>query len=158
MASHKKFNFQGLAGVVLLVPVLCMFYLKETKSADRVNCMPLYVGEKIPPSKLSVTLRPLVRNYRDVSITGDSQNDTGQIKLGREMIRNIMDSKDTVNGVRFCFKKNAKYNEFIQALDVCAQEKACSWVVEKNYLYIFNYIRPDRKYEIIIEDAQSWSL
>ena len=153
MALHKKFTFNGLAGLVLLVPVLCMFYLKETGMAQTLPGMYLAVNDRAPSvdspynesyeDEDGITTEivqlppgpPSSYKFIDVNlkITGNTKNDSANLELGRKLIRDAKKSKkDFIMG--FCFDKGAKYNEFIQAIAICQEEKVTLWALEKNFL------------------------
>ncbi|KOS06528.1 hypothetical protein AM493_11150 [Flavobacterium akiainvivens] len=143
MAPHTKITIPGLAGLVLLIPALCLFYLNNTGLDTPKGAISLampskdkHVIEVDSTLGLPYFNNPMPRNYRDIIISG--KDDAQQLQAGRQLVRKLVSSNDTINGVRFCFGKNAKYNELIKALTLCEEEKASQWILSGNYLYIYN--------------------
>jgi hypothetical protein len=151
MVPHTKFSFSGLTGLVLLVPVLCMFYFKNTGTDTTLKAIPaamplreadITAEDTINPLLLPFC-KPLPRNYKDLNITGDKTNDMQQLKWGRQLMRSLMASKDTINGIRFCFGKKSKYNELIKAITMCNEERVYQWMLKDNFVYVYNYIQTE---------------
>ena len=163
MVPHKKFMFNGLAGLVLLVPVLCMFYLKDTWIDNKLLVTPIVIPDKNPQDVIDkngrviiISYKLLPRNFKDVHITGNMLNDEKQLQRGMDLVNTLAD-EDTVNGIRFCFDKNATYNEFVRALNICQKSTSGAYFLKDNYLYVFNYSKPKHK-GTVIEDIPIISL
>ena len=145
MASHKKhFSFTGLYSVVLLLPVLVMFYGFNTKLFPPESVIYLYVEEH--PEPLNV-INP-VRNYSTFIITDDESQNELQFEKAKKAIKEVAVSNDTICGVRIVFGKKTKYNEFIRSLDMCNTPGSHTWIIRGNELLVLvDHCPPDNPEE-----------
>jgi hypothetical protein len=139
---HKIYYTGGLISLILL-PVLCIIYIKKVKPETKFNVIEInwwtpnwnrldtynrYPFEVHPP-----------RQFLDIILTGNDKEDKTKLDFAQLEIRRLLLLKDTIRGIHFLFTDNSKYESFIRVLNICIREKAKMYVVKGNEVWYFNF-------------------
>lgn len=82
---------------------------------------------------------PPVRNYQDIFITGEPNNDKALLHTAHLKIAQLVASNDTINGLHFNFGNNAAYGTFVQVVDILKTEGAKTFMPIDNELWVYNF-------------------
>ncbi len=134
-----KFSF-GIISLTLL-PLFCIIYLFSNNVFEpikgiEINKIPKDVLDRYFPIGVNE-----IRNYKEVILNGNEKEDFNNLEIGRSLTRNLLNSKDTINGIHITISDHAKFWTFISILDILKEEKAERFVWEKNNFWIF-YKKP----------------
>lgn len=144
--SHSKFqNFTFAAAIVLLVPALYLYYICRThpelfndKHGFDLSAGPFLGFDNCPE-----------RNYTKITLTGNSHQDDNSFILAKEKLKELVLSKDTINGVCFEFGKKSNYSSFIRAIDIirsidmCKSDRPWLYMVDDNFIWVLNTSKSD---------------
>jgi len=79
-----------------------------------------------------------VRNYQKVVITRDVEDTRAKIYFIKNKISEIIKINDTINGIQVQFSKDAKYDHFVQCINMLRVEGVRYYIAEKNNLWILH--------------------
>jgi len=82
-----------------------------------------------------------IRNYQVVFLNGNEKEDFNNLEIGRSLIRKLLNSKDTINGIHFTICDHAKFWTFISILNIINEDNVERYAWEKNNFWIF-YKKP----------------
>ncbi|MDJ1484133.1 hypothetical protein QNI16_26785 [Cytophagaceae bacterium YF14B1] len=137
-ANHKRIHYVPGLIILLVSPFLLgkIYYAQKKRESQRVILISWWKPDFIfNPFQLK-------RNYTHITLTGDNETDKIKLDYSQIRIREIVQSKDSSNGVLFHFSDTAKYWTFVRALDICKIENISDYAPYKNDLCIY-YIPPD---------------
>ena len=155
--KHRMYYIPGLISLVLL-PIICYFYLQGFKKNDHVieTVFPLkYVPHVNYENNLRLdttvlSLSQFRRKYVDFKL--DSNLLTNQIQLYSfdKKMQYLINHKDTTNGLHLIFGKGFKYGDFIKSINICRKDTFSHYLVYDNELwYLFIKTDPERKKSIL---------
>ncbi len=81
------------------------------------------------------------RNYRTITFRGTLNEDKTNLTSFQLQLRELLAEKDTVNGLHLLFEDKAKYESYVQALNICRIENAQIYIPQKNHLWL-SYLKP----------------
>ena len=88
------------------------------------------------------------RNYIDINITGDKENDEMKLDFAHLKIRDIISHNNYTNGVHFKFGDSSEYWSLIKAIDILRFEQAKTYILIDNNLWFFQSL-PDTMHNTI---------
>lgn len=167
MSRKKRYKIHYVPGMISLIflPILCIWFLKKNYYEER--CMPINMPSKYDPNKPKGVVRfdttclsdPENRRiYTTFKFDGDAMVDKANLAASVALLKQIANTQDTINGVHFVLGNNAKYETFIEILDLCAYTESLSLYIpmyiayENEIWYIHPKIkdarkRPQRQYQ-----------
>ncbi len=92
----------------------------------------LYEGNYIPK-----------RNYIEISLTGNRQEDSTKLEFARIITKEIVSNNDSLNGIHFHFGDSTEYWEFVRAIDNLNKEGAKRYAPFDDDLLFFHI--PEKK-------------
>jgi hypothetical protein len=137
MRKHKKIYYSaGLISIIML-PVLCIIYLKSIDAFTRYGSMDLYVwnGEDF---KEEITIFLNSKKFKVVNLTGDSVSDKAKLNIAQKSVKQIILTKDSIKGMKFHFDKKAQYWSYIKVLDILRIANATNYILYKNDIWFAN--------------------
>jgi hypothetical protein len=81
------------------------------------------------------------RDYQTIKLTDNPQEDKTKLALFQSQLRQLLLRKDTLHGLHLLFEDKAKYESYIQALNICHIEKARVYIPQDNHLWL-PYVEP----------------
>ena len=126
--SYRFFYPAGLISLALL-PLLSIFYLRFKVALQQQYVIPyLYSNDDSrPPEQL--------RNYITVEIGKNPGENNDLLSEAQSKIRQLSLDKDKINGIQFIFRKESKYNDLIQILNICLKENV-NFIPEREHLWV----------------------
>ena len=146
--KNRKFLFYPAGGILtlILLPVFVYMYL-EKKNAFQTQKV---IGFVIPRDE-DLKCNPIpIRNYYVLKLDGNNFIDHATLEFARIVLHNILEAKDTCNGIKIHFGNQSEYWALVRVLDICRIEKASYYLLYKDWFWIF-YINPKPKPERHIE-------
>ena len=137
---HKKIYYiPGIISLIILPFVFCFFAKQKIQHLPHVIHLnlPDTLEWKKYPSRYRYVNIPR-RNYLDIVLTGNQQNDNIKLQFAQIRIREILKENDTLNGVHFLFQDNATYGTFIGALDKLQIEDADRYWLIGNSIWFWD--------------------
>jgi hypothetical protein len=133
----KIFYVPGMI-TLLLLPILCYFYLRPYIKHERV--LEITFAQKYDSTSkyhyfdtAILFKKEFKRKYQTIKLNGN--NDKQKLDTFRFLIRNMVQSKDTVFGVHLIFIENAKYGSFVQSINILRQESVYNYAPFENQLW-----------------------
>lgn len=74
------------------------------------------------------------RVYKDVNLSND-RNSKNTFKYIDQFVNDVVQTKDTINGLKIHFEENATYNEFIKVLNIFTERDAELYILDNNTMY-----------------------
>lgn len=75
------------------------------------------------------------RIYKEVTLNGNKDDSRNTFKYIDQFVNNVVQTKDTINGLKIHFGENSIYNEFIQVLNIFNKREAESYILDHNTMY-----------------------
>lgn len=74
------------------------------------------------------------RIYKEVSLSND-KNSKNTFKYIEQFVNDVVQTKDTIYGLKIHFEENATYNEFIDVLNIFNERNAEIYTLDNNTMY-----------------------
>lgn len=74
------------------------------------------------------------RIYKDVHLNND-KNSKNTFKNIDQFVNDVVQTKDTINGLKIHFEENATYNEFIEVLNIFNERDAELYILDNHTMY-----------------------
>ena len=121
---------------LLLLPTLCLLYLREKGIFQEYRLLPVFriTKEFYEPQKSEwVTfVRPPERQDLEILLDGNEGQAKTKLETAQRFLNQLVNQRDTVGGVQLKFGDRAKYWMFVRALNICKIEKAQHFVTLEN--------------------------
>jgi len=138
-----------LPGLISAIFLPVIFYHFSSKKIDQLNQrkVVLTISEPDPNlfSKNSfVYLKyeghfPPLRNYTDVYLNDNDALNRKTLEFTELKIRQIVEAKDSINGIHFIFGDKCKYEFFIEVLNILTLECAKTYMPKDNSIWFYNF-------------------
>ncbi len=124
MKHRKIYYVPGMISLIFL-PILCVWYLNKNYKPEE-RCLEVYFASKYIPHNSEIHHRfdttvlseqKNKRNYSEFIITGENSDKTKLSSIEKEVVH-IVKENDTINGIHIVFGDNAKYESYINTLDI----------------------------------------
>jgi hypothetical protein len=137
MRKHKKIYYSaGLISIIML-PVLCIIYLKSIDAFTHYGSINLYVWNG-KDFKEETTKFLNSKKFSVVNLTGNLDSDLAKLNIAQKSVKQIISTKDSVKGIKFHFEKEAEYWSYIRVLDILQIENAKVYLPYKNDIWFAN--------------------
>ena len=137
MRRLKKIYYSpGLISIIML-PVLCIIYLKNIDAFTHYGSLDLYVWNGTD-FKEETTQFLKSKKFTTINLTGDLNSDIAKLNIAQKNVKQIILTKDSIKGIKFHFEKKAEYWSYIRVLDILAIEKAKIYLIHKNDIWFAN--------------------
>lgn len=140
MRKHNKKNYYsaGLISVILL-PVFCIIYLISIDAFTQYGSLSLGLWDGKSYKKEFTQIKN-TKIFKIINLTGNTDSDKEKLMKAQKDIRNIISTKDSINGIKFHFGNKSEYWSYIKVLDILQIEKAKAYLPYKNDIWFFNPI------------------
>lgn len=123
MKRRKMYYVPGMISLIFL-PILCVWYLNKNKSDFRVTEV-IYAAKYKPHSSecfvrfdtSALSVRKNKRIYIEYKMTGENSDKLKLNSIEKQVVR-MVNENDTTNGIHIIFDDNAKYETFINLIDI----------------------------------------
>lgn len=139
-SSVKSYYSAGLISIILL-PVFCTVYLISIDAFTQYGALSLGLWDG-KSYKKEFTQIINTKKFKIINLTGNADSDKVKLMKAQKDMRNIIFTKDSINGIKFHFEKISQYWSFVWVLDILSIEKARAYIVDKNDIWVFNPIEP----------------
>lgn len=149
--SPKRRKIYYVPGSIslLILPILFIAYARRfEKTTTRTGIPILWIDPEILQRYPGIFPDPFppARNYAEIYLTGNSETDRTKLDFAQVRIREILNEKDTLQGIYFHFGDKARYGSFIRALDMLRLEGAQTYIAMGTGLW-FLYFPPVKAIE-----------
>lgn len=129
----------GVTGLVLLIPVLFLFY-GYNGDVFKEHCIVVGMPDKesLDSPYSDTQLNYIKRNFIEYNFNGNKYKDHENLILADKQLHRLVDDKDTLSGVKFNFGKNATYDVFVRAISICREREVQFHYMLNNSLYVIN--------------------
>lgn len=141
MRKHRKKVFYSAGAIsILLLPILCIFYLKSNGAFIRYGSIDLHVwdGKELDIGTKGISDFLKTKKYITITLTGDEKTDKTKLRFAEQKVETIIRTKDSVLGVKFHFEKKSQYWAYIKVLDILSVNKAPFYVPYKDDIWFTN--------------------
>lgn len=128
----KIFYVPGMISLIL-IPLICIIYFFKTDSFKVYGVIQLGMPNKGDFEKYKV---PTLRNYKVFNFSKSEFSERKNLNEMKLYLRKLMANKDTVNGIKVHYDSKTDYDVFIRTIDIVNIEKAPTWAIEGNDIYI----------------------
>ena len=142
MRKHYKKNYYsaGLINVILL-PVFCIIYFISIDAFTQYGSLSLWLWDGKSYKKEFTQIKN-TKIFKIINLTGNTDSDKEKLMKAQKDIRNIISTKDSINGIKFHFGNKSEYWSYIKVLDILQIEKAKAYLPYKNDIWFFNPLEP----------------
>jgi hypothetical protein len=163
--NWKRFYIPGIISLAI-IPFIFYYYSHTLLKTLHQGVIPVYWYDpelsKNNPEVFSGEYPPK-RNYIDITLTGNNQDDSIKLNFSQIRLRELLRSNDSLNGIHFQFGDSSQYWSFVRALDICRIEKAKTYMPYENSLWVY-HIPPDTTIQTfvcgtsytLIKEEPSW--
>ncbi|MEA9412692.1 hypothetical protein [Flavobacterium sp. PL02] len=140
--NSKIYYSAGLISIMLL-PILCILYLKKNDAFTSYNSIKL---EPWNEENYKEEIVPIInsKKFTAVNLTGNSTSDKAKLNAAEKRIKELIATKDSINGIKFHFEDKSEYWSFIKVLEILETQNAKFYVPYKNDIW-FAYSRGEKK-------------
>lgn len=144
MRNRNKIFYPAGSISLILLPILCICNLNKQKAFEKIGALEVayFYHNELDESSNSQSFKELIssRNYIEIEFTGKEKDDNFILEYAKKKITALIKLKDTINGVHFKFTENAKYWNFVKAVDICQQKNQYP-IMDGNNIW-FSYYPP----------------
>jgi hypothetical protein len=129
----KQRKIQYVPGMIslILLPILCVWYLNEHKNVERV--IEFHYPVKYHPHDINIlcsypydtsclSLPYNRRKYCVFKLNGNSVDDSLLLIKFNEKLQHIVQSEDTISGLQVTFGDSVQYKYFIKTINICLHD------------------------------------
>lgn len=119
--------------------------MRKTLQGKQTNAFSLFLPDSTRLKSLQNTWMasdkgfPAKRQYLTLYFTGDPQTDKTNLASSRLLIKEILTTNDTLNGIKFHFTDNASYHSFVKTIDLLKNEGAKRFLFINNDIWFYNF-------------------
>lgn len=148
MPSSKKIERYYLFAFLFLLLVSAAIFVqsvRKTHPKKQLGALSLFLPDSARLKSMQNTWAtsdkgfPAKRQYLTFHFTGDQTKDKTNLESSRLLVKEILATNDTLNGVNFHFSDNASYNSFVQIIDLLKSEGAKRYLVMNNDIWLYNF-------------------
>lgn len=135
----RFFNISLVLTVLTIMLCVVVFYtIPKFKFCKECSVAMAIYTEKLG-KHYKFTLNDLLKDKKihTYELTGNDNTDKDIFKEYRNAVHSLAKSNDTIKAIHFKFNAFTKYQEFVDAFDICFIENVM-YVYEKNDLWIMN--------------------
>jgi hypothetical protein len=143
MKVHRKIYYVPGMITLLVLPILCYYYLLPFKKEERALEI-VFAAKYYPHDRFTIRFdtsflsKPRYkRNYLDITLNGNETEDKIKLDFFRLRIREMISTKDTRNGVHLIFGDSTKYGTFVESFNICKKEGLLRYAPYDNNLWTF---------------------
>lgn len=127
---------------IILLPILGIWYINShgyfTKlSAHAVTFMNFEDADRFNKEKdanIFFTDELVNRIYKEVSLSND-KNSKNTFNYIDQFVNDVIQTKDTINGLKIHFDEGSTYNDFIEVLNIFNERNAEIYTLDNNTMY-----------------------
>lgn len=141
---NKIYYIPGIFSLIIL-PIVFITFAQRAIKDSTLSVLPIALADTNLPKKFPEIFKdfensfPPKRNYLDINLTGDNQNDKIKLDFAQIRIREILSKNDSTNGLHFKFGDSSEYWTFVRALDMLRYEKAKTYMPLDNNLWFYHF-------------------
>ena len=138
----KIYYIPGIFSIILL-PILGIWYINYHGYFTKLSAHPFYNMDfqetdrfnKENGDNIFITEEFIKqRVYKEVSLNND-KNSKNTFKYIGQFVNDVVQTKDTINGLKIHFEEEATYNEFIEVLNILTERDAELYILDNNTMY-----------------------
>ncbi|WP_379683250.1 hypothetical protein [Flavobacterium procerum] len=128
---------------LVLIPLFCFYHFYKVDAFKVYGGLDLhlpYEEDYFIKYKIASLRKYKTFNFNENEFTAKEQ--LNNVKL---YLRNLMNKKDTINGIKLHYGSGTHYDVFIKTIDLLAEEEAPAWAINENDVYIFGSLNTLKK-------------
>src|SRR5690606_37520666 len=137
----KIYYIPGIFSIILL-PILGIWYMNKHNYFQKLSAHAFaYIDfaeiERMDKMYENVSFNNNEferRIYKEVHL-GNNKNSDKTFKYIDQFVNDVVQTKDTINGLKIHFEEEATYNEFIEVLNVFNERQAEMYILDNNTMY-----------------------
>lgn len=144
----KKIRYiPGMISIVLL-PLLGMWYMNKHNYFQQLTSLDFVAGgfdeyrewfEEIENSEHNLEYDKEnefdKRDYKEVTLNGYKEKSQKTFQYIDNFVNKVIQTNDTVNGLKIHFEEGATYNDFIEVLNIFTERDATTYTLDDNTMY-----------------------
>ena len=136
MMDRKKRIYYP-AGIIslALLPLLCLWHFNAEKAFEQRGLVDvaLFAKADTMPSRWSLSLSiPFYRKYLSIAFSGNDKNDSLKLTFAKMAINELVEAKDTLNGVHISLNDKTKYWAFVKTVELGYAKEIHSYMDQNN--------------------------
>ncbi len=126
---------------------MCVLILIKNNNFKTYGCLNVTFYTRDYEKEQGFTLEEFLSTKKiiDFNLTGNEIKDINLLNKYQLAVRNLTQTKDSINCIRLKFCKKSKYKDFVKAIEVCKIENAKFYSPFENNLWVTNGSRDDFK-------------
>jgi hypothetical protein len=155
---RRIFYIPGIISLMIL-PFIFIYYANYQLQPQLLKVIPLILADTNWARKKPELFKefysnfPPKRKYIDINLNGNTRSDIIQLDFARVMIREILATNDTIDGVHFRFGDSSQYWTFVKAVDILRIEYASTYMPMDNDLWFYHLPSDTCSHVSIIPDS-----
>lgn len=160
---NNKYYIPGIISMIFL-PIAFYFFAKREMQKLLVWAIPIHWADTAFMNKKDAIFSnfnwqfPPKRNYLDIVFSGNQKDDNIKLEFAQIRIKEILKTRDTVNGIHFLFTDSANYGTFVETLDRLQIEGAKTYMPLENNLWFYHIqpattVKPKEFHYLLIDDV-----
>lgn len=137
----KIYYIPGIFSIILL-PILGIWYMNKHNYFQKLSAHAFaYIDfaeiERMDKMYENVSFNNnefARRIYKEVHL-GNNKNSDKTFKYIDQFVNDVVQTKDTINGLKIHFEEEATYNEFIKVLNIFNEREAELYILDNNTMY-----------------------
>lgn len=139
----KRSKIHYIPGIISLIflPILCIWYLNNHK--NELRTLDVYYASKFNPDitdplKFDTTCLSSIghkRKYIEIRVNRNLSESKNFLQSLNYRSTQIINHKDTLNGIHIVFENDISYNTYIKILDVFNEKSKYHTITEENYAF-----------------------
>lgn len=154
----KIYYIPGIFSIILL-PILGIWYMNKYDYFTQLRSIDFTYMDFVETEQFNKELGYDVfitkefltqRFFKEVTLNND-KNSKNTFKYIDQFVNDVVQTKDTINGLKIHFEKEATYNEFIKVLNIFNEREAELYILDNNTMY---FLGRDYKLVEISDDEE----
>lgn len=131
----------------ILLAAACMFFttIRKPPQREQSRALSLFLPDSIRLKALQHSLTaankgfPAQRQYLTLYMNGDPGEEKTKLASSRLLIKKILTTNDTLNGINFHFTDHASYASFVNTIDLLKNEGAKRYLFMNNDIWFYHF-------------------
>lgn len=146
--TTKKYYSAGLISILLL-PLFSVLFLITNNAFTNYGSLELQTWNGIDFKPEIIKLLSS-RTFTIITLTGNTKSDETKLNIAAKQIKELMTSKDSLNGIKFHFENKSEYWTLVRVVDILENAKATFYVPYKNNIWFAIPKQPKNKIKTFV--------
>ena len=140
--NTRMIQISSMATVLMIMTAISYYQLKPI-SKNKAHCLqvvyPNQIKRKIARLDLNEEIRDAgnIRAYRTLQLTNNSSVNQHILQEFRSQVSLLKSTKDTIHGCHLIVDDKTTWQDYIQAMDICNEEKVNTYCPVDNDIWVY---------------------